>query len=256
MRILVTNDDGIHAPGLLALANGLRDLGEVVIVAPSRERSGASHSLTIDRPVFVHPTSIDGLPAWAVDGTPVDAVLLAFLELLDPPPDFVASGINRGANLGEDILYSGTVACAREGALRGARAAAFSVGNGVGYSAEATHFDAAVSCARWLVPLAAAHLPPDVALNVNVPPLPADQIAGIEVCRQGRRFYRTAYDSRVDPRGRAYYWLGGTEPDGLEHADCDVGALRAGRIAITPVQLDVTDRATLEAMRAWARPPE
>lgn len=255
MRILVTNDDGIEAPGLRALAAALREVGEVTIVAPSAERSGASHSLTIDRPLRAWQSELDGLPAWVVDGTPVDAVLLAFLQLLPEPPDFVASGINRGANLGEDLLYSGTVACAREGALRGAKAAAFSVGQVDGYPASDVNYAAAAACARWLVPLAAAHLPDEVALNVNVPNLPADQIRGIELCPQGRRQYRTAYELRRDPRGRAYYWLGGEEPSGVDFGDSDVGALRSGRIAITPVQLDVTCQPALVAMRTWLQGP-
>lgn len=249
MRILVTNDDGIDAPGLRVLAAALRPLGEVVVVAPERERSAVSHAITMYDPLRAWRADFDGCIAWAVSGMPADCVLLAVRELLAAPPDVVASGINRGANLGEDVWYSGTVSAAMEGAVVGVPSIAVSTAA----MGPTDHWDyrAAAEWAQRLVPLAAERLAPGTILNVNVPNLPPEQIAGARLCRQGRRAYGGAYDKRQDPRGGTYYWLGSDLPRDEPADGTDVTALYARQVAITPVSLDLTDYRALGELAAW-----
>ncbi len=249
MRILVTNDDGIDAPGLRAMAAALRELGEVTVVAPDRERSAVSHAITMADPLRAVPCEVDGLPGWAVSGMPADCVLLGVRELMDEPPDIVASGINRGANLGEDVWYSGTVSAAMEGAILGVPSVAFSVANMNG----AADFDyrAAAQWAARLLPLAAANLPAQVILNVNVPNLPPEQVTGCQLCRQGRRRYQTTFDKRRDPRGGTYYWLGAELPLDEREPGTDVTAVRDGRVAVVPVGLDLTSVESLQPFAGW-----
>ncbi|MBI5831670.1 MAG: 5'/3'-nucleotidase SurE [Armatimonadetes bacterium] len=249
MRILVTNDDGIEAPGLRALVAALRDIGQVTVVAPDRERSAVSHAITMADPLRAVPCDVDGLPGWAVSGMPADCVLLGVRELMDEPPDLVASGINRGANLGEDVWYSGTVSAAMEGAILGVPSVAFSVANMTG----APEFDyrAAAAWAARLVPLAAAHLPAEVILNVNVPNLPPEQVTACELCRQGRRRYQTTFDKRLDPRGGIYYWLGAELPLDPRDPGTDVTAVREGKVGIVPVSLDLTSQPSLDSFANW-----
>lgn len=246
MRILVTNDDGIHAPGLRALVEALRDVGEVTVVAPERERSAISHAITMTEPLRAWPVGGFDAPAWAVSGTPVDCVLLAVKELMPEPPDVVAAGINRGANIGEDVWYSGTVSAAREGGLLGYPALAFSVTGFTGLD-----FRAAAACARRLVPLAAERLPADTILNVNVPNLPPDRVGPIVLCTQGRRHYRSTFEQRQDPRGGTYYWLGAGQPIDEPIDGTDVAAIAAGRIAVTPICLDVGPHPRWDDLAAW-----
>ncbi|NUQ01106.1 MAG: 5'/3'-nucleotidase SurE [Armatimonadetes bacterium] len=251
MRILVTNDDGIHAAGLVALVRALRDVGEVTVVAPERERSAVSHAISLHDPLRAWPVSFEGAPAWAVNGMPADCVLLGSRELMEAPPDVVVSGINRGANLGEDVWYSGTVSAAMEGTILGFPAVAFSVCCG----REAPDFRAAAIAATQLVPLAAEHLPDDTLLNVNVPNLAPERIEGAELCHQGRRRYQTTFDKRIDPRGGIYYWIGTGDPQDEPLPGTDVGAVAARRIAITPIRLDLTAVDSLEALADWPNSP-
>ena len=249
VRILIANDDGIHAPGLLALVAALADVGDVTVVAPERERSAVSHAISLREPLRAWPMACGGATAWATNGTPADCVLLGARELLAEPPDVVVAGINRGANLGEDIWYSGTVAAAKEGALLGYPAVAFSVC----CHDQPPLWQAAADYARRLVPVVAG-LPAGTLLNVNVPNLPPEQVAGAVACRQGVRGYYTLIDRRVDPRGAVYYWIGTGEPLDEPLDGSDLAAIAAGCIAVTPVQLDLTDHAAVSALGEWLPP--
>ena len=249
MRILIANDDGIHAPGLRALAEQLAaGDAEVYVVAPDRERSATGHGLTLHKPLRAEPR--EGLrgvrAAWAVNGTPSDCVKLAFGALLPHKPDLVVSGINRGPNLGPDVLYSGTVSAAIEGSLLGATSLAVSL---AGFTD--THYDVAAGFMPVLLrQLLAQPLPPRLLINVNVPCLPAEAIAGVRVTRLGVRRYVDIFEPRVDPRGRTYYWLSGEVMDADEHAEADVVAVREGYISVTPIHYDLTFFQQLETLRA------
>ncbi|MFO7697021.1 MAG: 5'/3'-nucleotidase SurE, partial [Anaerolineae bacterium] len=220
--ILVTNDDGIASPGLRELANALAPLGEVFIIAPEHNWSASGHSKTMHKPLRVTPAHLsDGTPALATSGSPSDCVALALLGILERRPDLVVSGINQGANVGHDLTYSGTVSAAMEAVIGGIPAIAISLD-----SFESQSFTVA---ARFAAQLSARLLSEQLArpllLNVNVPALPAEQIQGVEVTRLGSRVYRDELVHRADPRGRAYYWIGGEPPAGLPEDGTDIGAL-------------------------------
>jgi 5'-nucleotidase len=250
MRILVTNDDGIHAPGLAiaeAIAAELIDEaagGEVWTVAPHDEQSGASHSLTLTRPLRLRRHEER---RFAVSGTPTDAVMMALLEVMDGPPDLILSGVNRGANLAEDVTYSGTVSAAMEGALAGIRAIALSQA----YHGEAAGDDirfaaAAVWGARAVRPLLELPFAPGMLVNVNFPALAADEVKGVRVTVQGRRDYGRATVTRnVDPRGFPYYWIGLGGAGSTPAPESDIAALREGFVSVTPLHLDLTSHAGL-----------
>ncbi|HAT9039809.1 TPA: 5'/3'-nucleotidase SurE [Legionella pneumophila subsp. pneumophila] len=233
MKILVSNDDGVLAPGIKILANELSTLGEVKVVAPDRNRSGASNSLTLTQPLRVKQLD-NGY--YSVDGTPTDCVHLALTGFLEPIADIVVSGINEGANLGDDVLYSGTVAAAMEGRYLGLPAIAISmVGDNI------QHYETAAIIAKQLViKLSANKLPTQTILNVNVPDLPLNQIRGLQVTRLGTRHSAEPIIKEYDPRGRPIYWVG---PPGIE-ADAGAGtdffAIKTGHVSITPLHLDMT----------------
>lgn len=255
MHILVTNDDGVQAPGLLALAEALRPLGRVSVVAPDRNWSIAGHAKTLSRPLRVTEVRLaDGSQALSCDGAPADCVALAVMGLVDEQPiDLVVSGINPSANMGEDITYSGTVANAMEAAIWGLPAVAVSV-DGLDSNCKAVDFTAAAHfgqrAARQVIENG---LPSRVFLNVNVPCLPLDEILGCLVTRQGKRLYYDELIRRIDPFGRPYYWIGGDPPGGEGDLYTDVGALAAGYVSITPLQLDLTDHNAIENLsrREW-----
>ncbi|MCS6966429.1 MAG: 5'/3'-nucleotidase SurE [Candidatus Kapabacteria bacterium] len=246
MRILVTNDDGIEAAGLHALADALRPLGEVVIVAPDRQQSAVGHALTVSEPLRVVPFRSNGQHVgYAVNGTPADCVKLAVTSLLPWRPDVVASGINHGRNTAVNILYSGTVSAATEGTLLGIPSLAFSLD---AYQPE-VDFRAASLIARYLVQhLPQLGVPLGTLLNVNIPALPLEQIRGIRVTRQGASVWRDWYERRRDPWGREYFWLAGEYllADGIPDAD-DV-ALVQGYVSITPIRYELTDFELLEPL--------
>jgi 5'-nucleotidase len=238
--ILVTNDDGIHALGLGALAEALADLGDVHVVAPDREQSAVGHALTLHRPLRAEPL---GERRVAVNGTPSDCVNLALLGLFPEPPVLVVAGINHGSNLGDDVTYSGTVSAAMEGALLGVTSMAVSAVD------PDRGFDEAARVARLLAArLLVEGLPPKTLLNVNVPPGP---VRGIRAARLGRRVYREKSLRKVDPRGRAYYWLGAGPPEWDEDEGTDIVTVRDGYAAMTPVHLDLTNHAALRGMAQW-----
>ena len=243
MRILVSNDDGVHAEGIRALSEALGACGEVIVVAPDRNRSGASHSLTLEVPLRV--TRIAETGYHAVKGTPTDCVHLAVNELVRPEPDMVVAGINHGANLGDDVIYSGTVAAATEGRHLGFPSLAISL---VGK----THFATAAHYAAQLVRGMMVHpLPADQILNVNVPDLPLDQIKGIRVTRLGNRHRAESVICTEDPRGQPIYWIGppGSQQDAGEGTD--FAAIEQGYVSITPLTIDMTAYSSLASLGAW-----
>jgi 5'-nucleotidase len=248
IRILITNDDGITAPGLLALKRELEQLGRVMAVAPDRPRSASGHAITLHKPLRVARVTLpDGQEGVATNGTPSDCVLLAVGDLLDERPALVVSGINQGPNLGEDLTYSGTVSAAMEGAIMGIPSFAISVA-----SYEAEHFDTAARFAGRLArEIQRRGLPPGTFLNVNVPDLPEAEIAGVAVTRQGRCRYSGRLEKRTDLRGRTYYWLAGDLQEMGSREGTDLAAIAANRISITPVQLDLTHHEFLAEMRSW-----
>lgn len=239
-RILVTNDDGIFSDGIRKLANALKPLGEVVIVAPDREQSAASHALTLNRPLRLLQLQKD---EWTVDGTPTDCVNLAVLYLFkNARPDLVVSGINFGPNLGDDVTYSGTISAAFEGALLNIPSIAFSAEVGENFS-----FDrCAMFAARLTREVMARPREPDIVLNVN---FPLGEFKGVKVAKLGKRIYSEGVIERLDPRGRKYFWIGGEPPVWHPGEGTDFEAIQAGYIAITPLHLDLTHHASLERMR-------
>jgi len=245
MRMLLSNDDGIDAPGLAALEEALRALGEVVVVAPATEQSAKSHSLTMHRPLRV---SRRGPGRYAVTGTPADAVYLALHHLVPGYVDLVVSGINRGGNLGGDVHYSGTVAAAREACMQGVPAMAVSARSVDGV----VHFDTAAQVAVDAARRLLDHpLPRGVFLNVNVPCVPPSELRGARVVPLGERTYAHAVDERVDPRGGVYYWIGGPHLAFEGGDDTDGAAVEAGFASLTPLGADPTNLAALEALRGW-----
>jgi 5'-nucleotidase len=242
--ILITNDDGISAPGIVALADALRQVAEVVVAAPDRERSATSHSISLDRPLRVDELQPG---VFSIDGTPVDCVYLALLHLVPRRPTLCVSGINNGYNLGSDVFYSGTVAGALEGALREVPAIALSLER-----RRPPDFSHAAAFAGALVAEVLARgeqaIPAGALLNVN---LPAGPIGGYEVTRLGKRVYRDQVSVREDLRGRAYYWIGGPEEEGSDLPGSDCTAVRAGLASITPLALDLTHGPLVEEMAGW-----
>jgi len=242
-RILITNDDGIHSPGIHALADALRPLGEVVVVAPLTEASAIGHALTLRRPLRIEDFG-DG--KYAVDGTPTDCVNLALKVILDGAmPDFVASGINKGYNLGDDVTYSGTVAGALEAALLGIPAMAVSLGEGGKPGAD---FGAsAAAAAEVAAAVLRSPLPARTFVNVNVPP---GTPRGYRTTVQGLRNHETTITARVDPRGRHYYWIDELQCDWHDHDRSDYVAVSEGFVSITPLQPDLTAHAHLDLVNA------
>ena len=252
MNILVTNDDGVNAPGLMALAQAVRPLGNVSVLAPDRNWSGSGHVKTIDRPLRVKETCLaDGSPAWASDGAPSDCVALALLGFFEHNFDLVVSGINPAPNLGHDVTYSGTVTAAMEAIIWGVPGIAFSLGS-VDNGLTVSDYSQATDVAQQIVHAWQENsLPKDILLNVNIPFLPANQLKGLRITRQGLRVYRDSLDRRVDPRGRAYFWISGDSPTGIPEEGSDIGALEEGYVSITPLQLDLTAYPVLNGLRNW-----
>ncbi|HHM05789.1 MAG TPA: 5'/3'-nucleotidase SurE [Gammaproteobacteria bacterium] len=246
MRILLSNDDGYLAPGLAALAEALSTIASVTVVAPDRNRSGASNSLTLDFPI--RPSrAVNGFIY--VDGTPTDCVHLAITGLLDHEPDMVLSGINAGANLGDDVLYSGTVAAAMEGRFLGLPAVALSL-----LGAEPRHYGTGARVALQLVErLQHEPLPADTILNVNIPDLPWEALQGFEATRLGHRRKAEPVIRAEDPRGRDIYWVGPAGPEEDAGPGTDFHAVRQGRVSITPLQVDLTRYAALEQVSHWVK---
>jgi 5'-nucleotidase len=252
MHILVTNDDGVTAPGLLALARGMRRFGEVSVLAPDHDWSGGGHVKTLRRPLRVRRVRLaDGTTALTSDGAPSDCVALGLMGLLPRKVDLVVSGINPAANLGHDVTYSGTVTAVMEGIIWGVPGVAVSMDGADGDPHELDYGPAVEVACRVVEAIARSALPKGTFLNVNVPN-PADSpLRGILLTRQGLRVYRDRLDKRQDPRGRDYYWIGGDRPTGVPKEGTDVGALAGGYASVTPLQLDLTAYEAMEAMTGW-----
>lgn len=248
MRILVSNDDGIHAPGLKILEKVAKSLSkDIWIVAPEYEQSGASHSLTLTQPLRIRKV---GPRKYAVRGTPTDCVMMAMHEIMkDVKPDLLLSGVNRGANLGEDVTYSGTVAVAMEGTLLGvpsiAMSQCFQFGHPVKWATAEHH------APKVIRKLLKAGWPKGVLINVNFPDVIAESVTGVEVVRQGQRdLTDLTLDHRIDARGVPYYWIGFRRQKSKSKRQTDLGATDSGAIAVTPLQLDLTQAATLKALKS------
>jgi len=248
MHILVTNDDGVTAPGLAALAAALRGADRVTVMAPDKNWSASGHVKTMHKPLRVSQAQLaDGTDAFATTGAPSDCVALALLGIVKEPVDLVVSGINPFSNLGHDVTYSGTVTAAMEATIFGVPAIAISTDfrTDVGWSAPAE------IAARIVARAVARGWPVGTLLNVNIPGLPADKIHGVRITRQGLRVYRDELIERADPRGRPYYWIGGEAPTGVLEPGTDVQAMADGYVSITPLHLDLTAHAALPPLEAW-----
>jgi 5'-nucleotidase len=248
MNILVTNDDGVYAPGLAALAAQMRHLGDVFIAAPATEQSGVGHSITYLTPLVCKEIFRDDRHwAWAVDGSPADCVKLAISQLCPVRPDLVVSGINNGLNAGINVLYSGTVAAAIEGAFFGVPSVAVSLQ----YDPHADFGAAAVVARNVIGGLLRQRTIPGTLFNVNIPTTATLRSAAVKVVPMGLEQYGSTYEKRIDPGGRDYYWATWVPPADLEPDGTDVTELRAGHVTVTPLHFDLTSRDVVEEMRQW-----
>jgi 5'-nucleotidase len=241
-HILVTNDDGVNAPGLLALVHEMRKLGKVTILAPDRNWSASGHVKTMHRPLRVKEVQLsDGTNALASDGAPSDCVALALLGIVEESIDLVLSGINPNANIGHDITYSGTVTAAMEAVIGGIPGVAVSLDSPANHLEALDYGPAARAANRIVVKFLETGFPPNSVLNINVPYLKDEEIQGTLITRQGQRVYRDQLDHRKDPRGRSYYWIGGEAPTGVVEDGTDYGAIKGGYVSVTPLKLNLTD---------------
>jgi 5'-nucleotidase len=240
--ILVTNDDGVYAPGIRALFDAVQPLGRAVIVAPEQDKSAVSHSLTMNRPLRVRGLETD---IYTLDGTPTDCVTIGMNKVLPGRPDLILSGINPGVNLGDDISYSGTVSAAIEGTMYGIPSLAFSLAGDPPFD-----FSVPAGVVLKLTSMAiSCGLPENTLLNINIPDLPEEEIRGIRFTRQGRRVYKNAIQETFDPRQRKHYWIGGGTVHWSEGDNTDEQALRKGYISVTPIQLDLTNHAGIDFLK-------
>ena len=252
MHILVTNDDGVTAPGLLALARALGELGQITVLAPDHNWSASGHVKTLHRPLRVKEVQLaDGSSALSSDGAPSDCVALAVLGLIADKVDIVVSGINPNANIGHDVTYSGTVTAAMEAAIWGIPGVAVSLDAPEYFKGALDYLPAAQVACRVVSAMFRNDMPKGILLNVNVPYLTLDLLKGYKITRQGLRVYRDSLVVREDPRGRPYYWIGGEAPTGVHEEGTDFGALMDGFVSITPLQLDLTHQQTIHTLRSW-----
>ena len=245
LRILVSNDDGVLAPGIALLAEVCATVGQVTVVAPDREQSGTSHSLTLHRPLRAHRRA-DG--AFQIDGTPTDCVLLALGALMPEGPNWVVSGINHGPNMGEDVLYSGTVSAAMEGLAAGIPSIAISYG-----SFDLEHLQSHREGLERLIQgiVRVENFPGETLLNINLPPIPGDQVKGVKVTNLGSRIFHEEIATMKDPWGREVYWIGGGRVTWSGGADSDFQAVKDGYISVTPLHVDLTNYKLLEVVGKW-----
>lgn len=252
MNILLSNDDGIHASGIRALVKELSIKHDVYVVAPDRERSAAGHSLTLHSPLRVDELEpFNGAKkCWSTSGTPGDCVKIAISAILtgDEKPDFVISGINHGANLGTEVLYSGTVSCAIEGSIMGVPSISMSLAN---YKGTQNEFEVAAKFASTLLDqVDRCKVPPRTILNVNVPAIPEEDITGIEITELGNRMFSDIYEKRIDPRGKTYYWMAGEYLNDASNEKSDVSAIINNKISITPVCFEMTNKSYMTELKS------
>lgn len=249
MFILVTNDDGIEAPGIKCLAVSLKEIGDVVVVAPERERSAVGHAITMHKPLRAVTVDYYGtdVRAWAVNGTPSDCVKLGVEALLDKKPDMVVSGINKGPNLGTDVLYSGTVSAAVEAAILGIPSIAISLA-----SYDADDYSVAAKFAKTVAKnIYEKKLEKDTLLNVNIPGVSYDRVKGVKITCLGTRRYKNSFDIRKDPRGQQYYWMSGEAVDEFKSDNCDINMIAQNYITVTPIHFDLTKFDLIEKLQKW-----
>jgi 5'-nucleotidase len=252
MHILVTNDDGVQAPGLLALALELRKVGKVTVFAPDHNWSASGHVKTMDRPLRAREVLLaDGTSALATDGAPSDSVALALLGVVKEKIDLVVSGINPHENIGHDVTYSGTVTAAMEAVIGGVPGIAVSLNSPEEFTGLLDYSTAAKVARQVVEKVMVERLPEGVLLNINIPYLKEDELKGFMITRQGLRLYRDELDARKDPRGKPYYWIGGQFPIGVLEEGTDYGAIKAGYVSLTPLQLDLTAVQAMEKMKKW-----
>jgi 5'-nucleotidase len=251
MHILVTNDDGVTEPGILALAQAMRPFGRVTILGPDRNWSGAGHVKTLHRPLRVKEVKLDdGSMAFASDGAPSDCVALAMLGFIPEKIDLVVSGFNPYANMGHDVTYSGTVTAAMEAVISKVPGIAFSLASSD--DDPKWKFETAAEIAGRVVKTVISEgLTPDLLLNVNIPNRPIEEIKGLRITRQGMRVYNDDLDVRLDPRGRKYYWIGGAMPSGITDDGTDFCAISEGYVSITPLDLDLTKHGRVQQLASW-----
>lgn len=249
MHVLITNDDGVTAPGLSALVKVFKENYEISILAPDRNWSASGHVKTMHRPLRVWETELaDGTPALTTDGAPSDCVALAVLGVIKEPIDIVVSGINPEANLGHDVTYSGTVTAAMEAVISGLPGVAVSLDSSDPFEGKRDYAAAARSACALVQQIMTYGVPPGVLLNVNIP---ERNVKGVKITLQGQRIYRDALVERMDPRGRIYYWIGGDSPTGVIDPGTDFWALSEGYISITPLHLDLTAHSSMEQLQSW-----
>jgi 5'-nucleotidase len=247
-HILITNDDGVMSPGLLALKQALEAIAEVTVFAPDRNWSAAGHSKTMHKPLRIGETTLaDGSKAYTTNGAPSDCVGLALLGAIPQRPDLVVSGINQGGNVGHDITYSGTVAGAMEAVVAGIPAIAVSL-DARAWSDYRAVTDVVTDLARKVL---AEGLPANTFLNVNAPACPSDEVKGVQITRLGQRVYRDVLIEREDPKGQPYYWIGGEPPGGVVEDGTDYGAIASGYISVTPLSMDMTNYRFIEQLVQW-----
>jgi 5'-nucleotidase len=252
MHILLTNDDGVTAPGLLALVQELRTISRVTVLAPDRNWSASGHVKTMHRPLRVREVLLaDGTAALTTDGAPSDCVALALLGVIPEEVDLVVSGINPTANLSHDVTYSGTVTAAMEAAIWGKPGVAVSLDSPENHLGSLDYITAARVARKIVATVMRQGLSKGTLLNVNIPYLPEEKIQGFLITRQGLRLYRDSLVKREDPKGQPYYWIGGEAPTGIPEAGTDFGALADGYVSITPLKLDLTAQRLVEILRNW-----
>jgi 5'-nucleotidase len=246
MRILISNDDGINAKGIRTLAECLAFEHDVFVIAPDRERSAAGHALTLNDPLRVEEVDmgIDVARSWATSGTPGDCIKIGISAILEEQPDLIISGINHGPNLATDVLYSGTVNAAMEGAVLGYPSIAISLASSANHH-NADFIYASHFILRFIPKIKNINFPKKTILNINVPSVAADDISGIQITKLGTKMFTDAYEKRIDPRGRTYYWLAGEIIDNAEEEDTDITAIRNNRISITPITFEITHKSIM-----------
>ena len=245
-RILIVNDDGIYSPGIKALSDAMIQIGEVTIVAPDKEQSAKSHSISLTDPIRIKSVKLkNGLEGWSVGGTPVDCTKIALQELLNQKPDLIISGINQGANLGHNLVYSGTISAAYEGAILGVPSAAISLDTFEGKNFSGSKY-VAITIAKHLLNHA---LPKGTMLNVNVPNIAKKDIKGFLITKQGNRIFKDIFEKRIDPRGHEYFWIKGEMIDNDSSIDYDGKAVSSGYVSITPIHYNITNETFLNDLR-------